>query len=420
MITRREWLGLTLGAGAALTLRPSLLAGLAPSKASLLTRAIPSSGEHIPLVGLGSSATFSQVARSEDYTALRDVLRTLVDHGGSVFDTAPGYGASEEVAGRIARDLGITDRIFWATKVNVAGPGGGSADPAAARAQIEASFRKFHTDTIDLIQVHNLGDTPTQLGILKELKAEGRVRYIGVTSTSPQQYENLAAVMRNEPIDFIGVDYAIDNRNADDMILPLALERRIGVLVYLPFGRTRLWNRVAGQQVPAWAAEELDATSWAQFFLKFIAAHPAVTAITPATSQARHMADNMGAARGRLPDEATRRRMIEVVNALPAAAAAAPAAGTAVAVPVAVLERYVGEYEMAVASRPTITVRRSGDSLTAQPTGQSEAVLDARSETRFQVRGVGVELEFVTDEAGVVNLVLHQGGQEIPGRRLSP
>jgi aryl-alcohol dehydrogenase-like predicted oxidoreductase len=420
MITRREWLGLTLGAGAALTLRPSLLAGLAPSKVSLLTRGIPSSGEQIPLVGLGSSATFAQVARSEDVSALTEVFRTLAELGGSVFDTAPAYGASEEVAGHIARELGITDRIFWATKVNVARPGGGSADPAAARAQIEDSFRKFHTDTIDLIQVHGLADVPTQMGVLKELKAEGRVRYIGVTHTGAQGYNNLAAVMRSEPIDFIGVDYAIDNRDAEEMILPLAMERRIGVLVYLPFGRRRLWNRVAGQQVPAWAADELDATSWAQFFLKFVAAHPAVTAITPATSQARHMADNMGAARGRLPDEATRRRMIEVVNALPAAAAAAPAAaaGPVVAVPVEVLDRYVGEYEMS----PTITiaVRRRGDSLTAQPTGQSESVLDARSETRFQVRGVQVVLEFVTDERGVVNLVLHQGGQEIPGRRLSP
>jgi aryl-alcohol dehydrogenase-like predicted oxidoreductase len=421
MITRREMLGLTLGAGAALTLRPSLLQGLIPARAELITRAIPSSGEQIPLVGLGSSATFAQVARSEDVSALTEVFRTMAELGGRVFDTAPAYGASEEVAGRIARELGITDRIFWATKVNVAGPGGGSADPAAARAQIEASFRKFHTDTIDLIQVHGLADVSTQLGVLKELKAEGRVRYIGIAHTGAPGYDNLAAVMRNEPIDFIGVDYAIDNRGAEEMILPLAMERRIGVLVYLPFGRARLWNRVAGQQVPAWAAEELDATSWAQFFLKFVAAHPAVTAITPATSQARHMAENMGAARGRLPDEATRRRMIEVVNALPAAAAAAAAAApafTPVAVPVEVLERYVGEYEISPAM--TITVRRSGDSLTAQPGNQSAAVLDARSETRFQVRGAPVELEFVTDAAGVVSLVLHQGGQEIRARRRSP
>jgi aryl-alcohol dehydrogenase-like predicted oxidoreductase len=313
MVTRREWLGLTLGAGAALALDPRLLSAL---QQPLLTRAVPSTGEKLPLVGLGSSATFSQVASGEDDDALREVLRTMVDLGGSVFDTAPGYGASEEVAGRIAHELGITNRIFWATKVNVAR--GGSADPAAARAQIETSFRRLRTEKIDLIQVHNLGDVPTQLGILKELKEQGRIRYIGVTTTSERQYPNLANVMRTEPIDFIGVDYAVDNREAEQMILPLAAERKIGVLVYVPFGRTRLWNRVAGREVPEWA-REFDAKSWAQFFLKFVAAHPAVTAITPATSQGRHMADNMGGAMGRLPDEAMRTRMIELVNALPPA-----------------------------------------------------------------------------------------------------
>jgi aryl-alcohol dehydrogenase-like predicted oxidoreductase len=317
MITRREWLTLTLGAGAALTLDPSLLRALAPGR-QLLTRPIPSTGEQLPLVGLGSSATFAQMARSEDVAALREVLRTLVEHGGTVFDTAPGYGASEEVAGQIAHEMGITDRIFWATKVNVAGRGGGSADPAAARAQIEDSFRKLHTSVIDLIQVHNLGDVPTQLGILQELKAAGRVRYVGVTTTSAQRYDDLADIMRNEPIDFIGIDYAVDNLGVEETILPLAAERQIGVLVYAPFGRTRLWNRVAGREVPEWAAE-FDADSWAQFFLKFIAAHPAVTAITPATSRPRNMADNMGAARGRLPDEATRQRMIRYVEALPSA-----------------------------------------------------------------------------------------------------
>jgi aryl-alcohol dehydrogenase-like predicted oxidoreductase len=318
MISRREWLGLTLGAGAALTLNPSLLGALSPARRALLTRPIPSTGETLPIIGLGSSATFAQVARSEDYSALREVLSTLVEHGGTVFDTAPSYGASEEVAGEIARELGITDRVFWATKVNVVPRGGSGADAAAARAQIEDSFRKLHTSVIDLIQVHNLADVPTQLGILKELKEEGRVRYIGVTTTSAQRYGDLAAVMRNEPIDFIGVDYAIDNRGVEEEILPLAAERRIAVMVYVPFGRTRLWNRVAGRDVPEWAAE-FDAHSWAQFFLKFIAAHPAVTVITPATSRARNMADNMGAATGRLPDAAMRRRMIEVVDALPAA-----------------------------------------------------------------------------------------------------
>jgi aryl-alcohol dehydrogenase-like predicted oxidoreductase len=313
MLTRREWLGITVGAGAALTLDSRLLRAF---QQQLITRTIPSTGEAVPVVGLGSSATFSQVARSEDVTALREVFRTMADLGGTVFDTAPGYGASEEVAGRIAQELGLTERIFWATKVNVAREG--PADPAAARAQIEASFQKIGKPKIDLIQVHNLGDVPTQLGILKELKQEGRIRYIGVTSTSERQYGQLEQVMRNEPLDFIGIDYAIDNREVETTILPLAMERKIGVLVYLPFGQTRLWNRVEGRDVPEWA-KEFDANSWAQFFIKFIAAHPAVTAVTPATSQARHMADNLGAAMGRLPDDATRQRMIELVDALPPA-----------------------------------------------------------------------------------------------------
>jgi aryl-alcohol dehydrogenase-like predicted oxidoreductase len=318
MISRRQWIGMTLGAGAALTLDPRLLRALTPQQRELLTRAVPSTGERLPIVGLGSSATFSQVARSEDVSALRDVLSTMVEHGGTVFDTAPSYGASEEVAGRIAAELGITDRIFWATKVNVAPRGGGAADARAARAQVEDSFRKLRTEQIDLIQVHNLGDVPTQLGILQELKEQGRVRYTGVTTTSPQQYDALQSIMRNEPLDFIGIDYAIDNRDVEASILPLAQERGIGVLVYVPFGRTRLWNRVAGRQVPEWAAE-FDAHSWAQFFIKFVASHPAVTVVTPATSRPTNMADNMGGAVGRLPDEATRRRMIEVVDALPAA-----------------------------------------------------------------------------------------------------
>jgi aryl-alcohol dehydrogenase-like predicted oxidoreductase len=316
MITRREWLGMALGSGAALALDPRTLMALA--KEPLLTRAIPSSGEMLPLVGLGSSATFAQVARGEDTAALREVLRTMVEHGGTVFDTAPGYGASEEVAGALAQELGITERIFWATKLNVAPRGGGSADPAAARAQFETSFRRIGKPAIDLVQVHNMGDIATQLPILREYREEGRIRYLGVTTTFEPQYAHLVDVMRNEPIDFIGTDYAVDNRHAEEVILPLAQERGIGVLVYMPFGRTRLWRRVAGREVPEWA-REFGAESWAQFFLKFVAAHPAVTAITPATSRPTNMADNMGAARGPLPDEAMRRRMVEYVEALPAA-----------------------------------------------------------------------------------------------------
>jgi aryl-alcohol dehydrogenase-like predicted oxidoreductase len=316
MMNRRQWLGLTAGAGAALALNPRLLSALRTKE--LISRAVPSTGELLPVVGLGSSATFAQVARSEDYSALRDVLRTMTERGGIVFDTAPGYGVSEQVAGDIAAELGISERVFWATKVNVAQGPGAPADPARARQQIETSFSRLRKRPIDLIQVHNMAAVPTQLGILKELKGAGRIRYIGVTSTSKQQYGEVERIMRTEPLDFIGIDYAIDNRSVEERILPAAADRGIAVMIYMPFGRTRLWNRVAGRDVPAWA-HDLDAHSWAQFFLKFVAADPRVTVITPATSRAANMADNLGAAVGRLPDEATRRRMIAHIDALPTA-----------------------------------------------------------------------------------------------------
>jgi len=272
----------------------------------------------LPSIGLGSSATFSRVARSEDVAALKEVLSAMVEGGSTVFDTAPGYGASEQVAGDIAAELGISDDIFWATKVNVVPRGESTADPDAAREQIHSSFQKFHQPTIDLIQVHNLADVPTQLGILKELKSEGHVRYIGVTTTSRSRYEDLARVMRDEPIDFVGIGYAVDNRDVEESILPLAAERRIGVLVYQPFGRTRLWQRVGDRELPEWASE-FDATTWAQFFIKYVLSHPAVTVVTPATSQARHMIDNIGGGMGRLPDQSKRERMVELVDALPPA-----------------------------------------------------------------------------------------------------
>lgn len=308
MTTRREW----LQAMAALAVFSRTTFASEP----LITRPIPSTGERLPIIGLGSSATFSQAARSEDVSALRAVLEKMVELGGTVFDTAPAYGASEEVAGKIAQALGIANRLFWATKLNVAGWGGGRADPKAAREQVETSFRRVGRQVIDLIQVHNMADVPTQLPILREYKDAKRVRYIGVTNTSPKLYDAMVETMRRERIDFIGVDYAIDERHAEKTILPLARERGIGVLVYAPFGRTRLWQRVKGRPVPEWA-KEFGATTWGQFFLKFVASHPAVTAITPATSRPANMADNMGAARGPLPDAAMRRRMIEHVEALP-------------------------------------------------------------------------------------------------------
>jgi aryl-alcohol dehydrogenase-like predicted oxidoreductase len=314
MVDRRQWIGMALGAGAALGL--GALPTSAGSRGPLLARPVPSSGEKIPVIGLGSSATFRSAAESEDVRGLADVLSAMVEHGARVFDTAPSYGASEEVAGRLARERGLTSKLFWATKVNVARGGGGSADPAAARAQVEQSFRRFGVTTMDLIQVHNLGDVPVQLGVLKELKDAKRLRYIGVTSTSKAQYGELARVMRAEPLDFIGVDYAVDNRSAEDEILPLAAERGIAVMVYLPFGRTRLFQRAGNAPVPAWASQ-FDAASWAQFFLKYVLGHPAVTVVTPATSKVGHMVDNLGGGSGRLPDEAARKRMAAFVDALP-------------------------------------------------------------------------------------------------------
>lgn len=317
MISRREYLKLCLAAGAAITLNPSLLWSRGDDRLGLIRRTIPSTGESIPAIGLGSSATFAELADAGQADAVGAVLQAMVDHGGAVFDTAPSYagGVSEAVAGEQARALGITDRLFWATKLNVAGRDGGDADPAAARTQLEESFARVDKDVIELIQVHNMGDIPTQLPLLKEYKEEGRVRHIGVTTTFPEQYDHLEQVMEREPLDFIGIDYAIDNRTMEERILPLAEDRGMAVLVYAPFGRTRLWQRVRDHAVPDWAAE-FDAHSWAQFFLKFVLSHPVVTAATPATSRPHHMVDNMGAALGALPDAEMRKRMIAHVAEL--------------------------------------------------------------------------------------------------------
>jgi aryl-alcohol dehydrogenase-like predicted oxidoreductase len=320
MLTRRDCLALSASSCAMSALLPRLAGAQA---SDVITRAIPKTGETLPIVGLGSSATFAELATGGELNPLREVFQTMLDAGGTVFDTAPSYGrgSSEEVSGQLVSDLGATERVFWATKVNVAGGrggGGAGADPAAAREQIENSFGYLRADPIDLIQVHNLGDMPTQFGILKELKAEGRIRYIGATTTSPRQYGELVQWMQDEPLDFIGIDYAVDNTEAANEVLPAAIDQGIAVLVYVPFGRSRLFDRVGDSEVPAFA-REMGIDSWAQFFIKFAAGHPAVTTVTPATSKAHHMLDNMGAALGRLPDAAEQQRMIEFVNALPQA-----------------------------------------------------------------------------------------------------
>ena len=317
MLTRRDCLKNTAMMAAACALPTGLVRAFENS--DLITRAIPKTGEKLPIVGLGSAATFRTVAQSEDVTALADVMTTLVENGGTVFDTAPSYGASEEVSGRIAADAGATDKIFWATKVNVLRRGSsGPADADAARAQVERSFERLGKDPMDLIQVHNLAGLPTQMGVIQEQKEDGRIRYIGTTSTRASRYPDLEKAMHDFPLDFIGVDYAIDNRAATERILPLAQELGIAVLIYVPFGRSRLFSRVRGMDVPEWA-NEFGADTWGRFFLKYVAAHPATTCVTPATSKAKNMLDNIGAAYGELPDAAALRKMEELVDGLPSA-----------------------------------------------------------------------------------------------------
>ena len=314
MLTRRDCLKNSMLVGAAWLLPSDLLRAL--ERSTLITRAIPKSGEHLPIVGLGSSASFREAASSGDSSALRSVIETLVKNGGKVVDTAPAYGASEQLCGEIARQLGVTDDVFWATKVNVASRDTRTADADEARQQIDQSIERIGKIPIDLIQVHNLADLPTQMPVVQEYKRNGKIRYIGTTSTQSSRYGDLEKAMSEYPIDFIGVDYAVDNRLAAERILPLAKDLGIAVLIYVPFGRSRLWARVKGQTVPEWAAD-FGADTWARFFLKYVAANLAVTCITPATSNPEHMLDDIGAAYGELPDSAALRKMELFVDALP-------------------------------------------------------------------------------------------------------
>jgi aryl-alcohol dehydrogenase-like predicted oxidoreductase len=315
MTTRRDCLALAATAGAVWALGPRLVA--AQQSGPLITRPIPSTGERLPVIGLGSSTSFSEAAGQDDVEAVRSVLAKMIELGGKVFDTAPGYGASEQLAGKIVKEIDTKHEIFWATKLNAAGWGGRTADPKAARAQVAASFDRLGRDKIDLIQVHNVADLDGQFPILRELKQQGRVRYIGTTSTFKGQYDVLERFMKStKDCDFIGIDYSVDNLSAEERILPLAQEKNIAVLGYMPTGRKRLFEVTKGHDVPDWA-REFGAQTWGQFILKFAASHPAMTVVTPATSKAEHMVDNMGAAHGRLPTDAERKRMIDFIAKLP-------------------------------------------------------------------------------------------------------
>jgi len=300
IVSRRDMLKLSAGAGAALAF--GRLPAFAQS-AAINTRPIPSSGEMIPVVGLGTARTFNVEAKPDQLAPLKGVMQAFVDMGGTLLDTAPGYRMSETVSGVLAGELGVTDKLFIATKVAAEGVEQGIE-------QMGRSMDLLNRGVIDLMQVHNLRDWQTQLATIREWKAEGRFRYIGITTSRDSQYDDFAAVMEKEDLDFVQINYSLGARKAEERLLPLAADRGMAVLVNLPYGRGRLFQAVEGQTLPEWAAE-FGAESWGQLFLKYILGHPAVTCPIPATTKAHHAEDNMGAAYGAYPDAAMRKRIVE-------------------------------------------------------------------------------------------------------------
>ena len=274
----------------------------------LIRRAIPSSGEAVPAIGLGTAGGYDDVPSEAALGPLRETIRTFHAGGGMVIDTASTYGDAERVVGQIAQELSIRDSLFLATKVDATGRDAGMR-------QIEQSFRDLRTPRIDLIAVHNLNGTATQLSTLRDLKRSGRIRYVGVTTSYEGQHAQLADLMAREALDFVQVDFALDNRQAAERILPLARERGIALMINLPLGRGRLFRAVRGKALPDWAAE-FDCHSWAQFFLKYIISLDAVTCAIPGMAKTEHVRDNLGAAQGRLPDAAMRRRMESYIDAV--------------------------------------------------------------------------------------------------------
>ena len=275
-------------------------AGAGGVEAAPLRRAIPSSKEALPVIGLGTWQTFD-VGGGAERAPLRQVLRRFAALGGRVVDSSPMYGRAETVVGELAAEDRLRDSLFLATKVWTRGQ-------AAGVAQMEASLRHFRTRVLDLIQVHNLVDWRTHLTTLREWKQAGRVRYLGVTHYTASAYGELEQVMKGEPLDFVQLNYSVAEREAERRLLPLAAERGVAVLVNRPFAEGALMRRVRGRPVPAWASE-LGCTSWAQLFLKWIVAQPAVTCVIPATSRPEHLEDNMRAGVGPLPDAAARERI---------------------------------------------------------------------------------------------------------------
>lgn len=285
------------GAGAA---TGALLMGSDEGPARI-TRPIPKGSELIPVIGLGTSRVFDVGSSESERAAVKAVLDALVESGGRVVDTAPMYGRAEGVVGELVATEGLRSRLFLASKVRTTGHDAGLA-------QVETSLKLVGAGRMDLMQVHNLVDVKTQLATLRKLKEAGRIRYVGVSHWNASGHAELEQTLRDEALDFVQLNYSIVEREAEARLLPLAIERRVAVLVNRPFARGDLFDRVKGKPLPDWAAS-FDAASWGQFFLKFVVSHPAVTCAIPATAKVEHLRDNMAAGFGRLPDQATRERM---------------------------------------------------------------------------------------------------------------
>ena len=272
--------------------------------ADLIRRPIPVSGELLPMLGVGTN-NYSPTTPQERATR-KQVLQELTAAGASVIDTAPLYRDSERVIGELLAEIGNRDKVFLATKVTAQ-----SGERAEGEAMLQESMRRLRSEVLDLVQVHNLIGATAMLPVLREWQREQRIRYVGITTSRDEQYAEMLGIMRSTPLDFIQVDYSIANRSAAAEILPLAAERTTAVLINLPFGGRRdgnLFARVRDRPLPSWAGE-FDATSWGQFFLKYVLSHPAVTCAIPGMTRLANLADNLGAARGRLPDADQRKRM---------------------------------------------------------------------------------------------------------------
>jgi len=305
-INRRLFLKIaTALAGASAVGGPFAVA--APAKTAI-TKAIPSSGEKLPVIGMGSSRTFDVGESSDERKPLLEVLQLFFDHGGALIDSSPMYGASEQVIGDLLKQVTNKEKLFAATKVWTTGKESGIE-------QMQESSRRMGVKVFDLMQIHNLVDWEVHLETLRDWKAQGKVRYIGITTSHGRYHEDLEDILAKHPFDFVQFSYNIGNRIVEQRLLPLAKERGIATLINRPYQRGSLFRQVRGKELPAWAME-FDCRSWGQFFLKFVASHPAVTCVIPATSKARHMVDNMAAGFGRLPDAETRSKMLQYFEAL--------------------------------------------------------------------------------------------------------